>query len=217
MKSEPAVRAAPLRTRVGARLVSVGTMTAVADPGALLDAYRDLVEQRREGVDETLLVRGTRPHTHALIATIERLGIEGLLDRREETRRFVSDDGITYGTGEPAQTAEESDEPRTAGPWSVDPLPLVIGNEEWSGLERGVRQRAHLLDTVLTDLSGPQRLVRDGVIPGQVVYGHGGWLPQAEGITLPGKHQLVLPATDLARDADGTWRVSSIRAPEGVH
>ena len=45
-------------------------MTAVADPGALLDAYRDLVEQRREGVDETLLVRGTRPHTDALIATI---------------------------------------------------------------------------------------------------------------------------------------------------
>lgn len=194
-------------------------MTAVADPGALLDAYRERVDQRAEGVDETLTVDGIRPHTDALIATIERLGIKGLLDRQQETRRFVSDDGITYGTGASLGDEGGSPEgPRTAGPWRVDPLPLVIGSEEWAGLERGIRQRAHLLDAVLTDLTGPQRLVRDGVIPGQVVYGHGGWLPQAEGISLPGPHQLVLPATDLARDSDGTWRVFADRAqaPSGA-
>lgn len=174
---------------------------------ALLTAYRGLVEERAEGVDETLTVEGTRPQTDALVATIEQLGTEGLLDRRQETRRFVSDDGITYGSADGAP-----------GPWSVDPLPMVVGTEEWARLERGLRQRAHLLDAVLTDLTGEQRLVRDGTVPGAAVYGHPGWLPQAEGITLPGDHQLVLPGTDLARDADGTWRVFAdlAQAPSGA-
>lgn len=201
-------------------------MTAVADPGPtadgtqVLDAYRRRVEEHLDGVDETLTVDGTRPHTDALVATIERLGLPGLLARQRETERFVADDGITYGTRgqELGAAPPPSGTPQTGAPWTVDPLPLVIGTEEWAQLERGVRQRAHLLDAVLTDLTGEQRLVRDGTIPGQVVYGHGGWLPQAEGITLPGAHQLVLPATDLARDREGTWRVFADRAqaPSGA-
>ena len=81
-----------------------------------------------------------------------------------------------------------------------------------------MRQRAALLDAVLTDLTGEQRLVRDGVVPGAAVYGHDGWLPQADGIQVPGPRQLVMPAMDLARDRNGTWRVFADRtqAPSGA-
>ncbi|GAA3607057.1 circularly permuted type 2 ATP-grasp protein [Marihabitans asiaticum] len=189
-----------------------------ADP---LVAYRALVHERPEGIDETVTLDGTREHATALTAAIERLGLDALQQRVRETRRFVADDGITYGAGRPADDGDRvrtDRPPQSAGPWQVDPLPLVIDNDEWTGLERGIKQRAHLLDAVLTDLNDEQRLVRDGTIPGQAIFGHAGWLPQAEGITLPGKHQLVLPATDLARDSEGTWRVYADRAqaPSGA-
>ena len=191
-----------------------------SDAPTPLDDYRASVSVG-EGVDEIVTLDGVREAAAPLAESIRSAGLPGMLAARAATRRFVDDEGITYGAGISPEEGEDAEgravptEPRT---WDLDPLPLTFGPQEWSGLERGVRQRAALLDAVLTDLSGEQRLVRDGVLPGAAVYGHDGWLPPAEGIRVPGPRQLVLPAMDLARDRTGTWRIFADRtqAPSGA-
>ncbi len=203
--------------------VSVGPMSALpagGDRPSPLDSYREVVTAT-EGVDEVVTLEGVREPAERLAETIADAGLTGLLLARAESRRFVADEGITYGGGVVEDDGEDTpgsrapSEPRT---WELDPIPLTFGTAEWARLARGVRQRAVLLDEILTDLSGEQRLIRSGILPGAAVHGHGDWLPQAEGIRLPGHRQLVMPAMDLARDHAGTWRVFADRtqAPSGA-
>ena len=53
---------------------------------------------------------------------------------------------------------------------------MLLDEREWGALERGVRQRAELLDLVLTDLYGPRELLSAGLLPPEVVYGHAGFV-----------------------------------------
>ncbi|MGO4131356.1 circularly permuted type 2 ATP-grasp protein [Janibacter sp. RAF20_2_2] len=186
----------------------------------LLDDYREIVTSS-EGVDELVTLDGVREAAQPLADQIAGAGLTALLAARSATRRFVADDGITYGAGvspEDSEAPEGRQIPTEPREWELDPLPLTFGSTEWARLEQGVRQRAALLDAVLTDLTGEQSLVRSGILPGAAVYGHDGWLPQADGIHLPGPRQLVMPAMDLARDRNGAWRVFSDRtqAPTGA-
>lgn len=190
---------------------------AVPNP---LDDYRERVAGD-EGIDEIVTLDGVREAAEPLAASIGEAGLPAMLAARSATRRFVDDEGITYGAGvapEDTDVPQGRDMPTEPRTWDLDPIPLTFGPQEWSGLELGVRQRAALLDTVLTDLSGDQRLIRDGILPGAAVYGHDGWLPQTHGIRVPGPRQLVMPAMDLARDRTGTWRIFADRtqAPSGA-
>lgn len=125
-----------------------------------------------------------------------------------DVRRFVQDDGITWGT---------TDDDSPGRPWLVDPLPVVLTAGEWSGLERGLQQRARVLGLVLDDLYSHQRLLHEGVLSPRAVLGHPGYVRPAFG-TPPARRPLTFTATDLGRDADGNWNVLGDRtqAPEGA-
>ena len=120
------------------------------------------------------------------------------------------EDGVTYNV-----TVGEQSTPR---PWLLDPVPVVLSAEEWASLEKGLAQRAELLDLILTDLYGPRRLLAEGLIPAEVVFGHPGFLRACDQVRLPGDHQLFHAAFDLGRSADGGWAVLSDRtqAPSGI-
>ncbi|MET7402025.1 circularly permuted type 2 ATP-grasp protein [Dactylosporangium sp. NPDC005572] len=167
-------------------------------------------DQPAAGIDELLDTDGrVRPASRDLAAGIDLLGPAGLAERLGQAVRLAEDDGVTYG---------HSGAGRTAGRWRLDPLPLVLDAAEWADLEAGLVQRATLLDLILTDLYGPRTLLRDGVLPAAAVLAHNGFLREADGIRLPGAHQLFLAATDLGRDADGRWQVLADRtqAPAGA-
>lgn len=127
---------------------------------------------------------------------------------RREVARLLEDDGVTYhvpGTGQ-----------RLA--WQLDPVPLVIGAEDWTTIEAGVVQRAELLNLVLADLYGPRVLLREGLIPPRLVHSHPGFLRALDGVHLPGPQQLFTYAADLARRSDGETVVLGDRtqAPSGA-
>jgi uncharacterized circularly permuted ATP-grasp superfamily protein len=166
--------------------------------GGLLDAYRR--HPARASWDELLDADGVRPHQAALAATIESMGTAGLLAARAETRTFVADEGVTYGS---------PDSP-TSRRWAIDPLPVLVEAGEWTRLARGLAQRADLLDRVLADLYGDRLLLRRRVLPAAAVLGHPGFL-RADGPVPGGRRRLLLVAADLGRDASGTWQVISDR------
>jgi len=85
-------------------------------------------------------------------------------------------------------------------------------------LQAGIAQRAVLLNRILADLYGPQTLLREGLIPSDLVHAHGGFLRAAHGTRAPGGVFLHLYAADLARSPDGGWWVLADRtqAPSGM-
>ncbi|HYI53806.1 MAG TPA: circularly permuted type 2 ATP-grasp protein, partial [Microlunatus sp.] len=102
-------------------------------------------------------------------------------------------------------------------PWRLDPLPLVLQEREWSGLEAGVVQRSELLDAIVADLYGAQKLLAGRHLPVPAVLDHDEYLRTMVGTDIVSP-SLFMVAVDLGRDADGQWKVMSDRtqAPSGA-
>jgi uncharacterized circularly permuted ATP-grasp superfamily protein/uncharacterized alpha-E superfamily protein len=173
----------------------------------LIGAYRP-----RAGVyDEMLTAQGEiRPHWRYLAEALGTLGVDMLNDRWREARRLLRESGVTYNIYGDPEGLERA--------WQLDPIPALISSDQWRDIEIGLLQRAELLDLVLKDLYGPQELIQRGLLPLELVYGHGGFLRACHGIRPTAAHALTLYAVDLARAPDGSIRVLSDRtqAPSGA-
>ena len=80
-------------------------------------------------------------------------------------------------------------------------------------------QRTRLLNLILADLYGPQRLLRERLLPPALVFANPAFLRPCHGIAVPQRHlHLHLHAVDLARSPDGQWWVLADRtqAPSGA-
>lgn len=153
---------------------------------------------------------GVRGHWEHMIRSLEGLGPHALRERSEETRRLLRESGVSYNV---------YDDPKGMNrPWELDPVPLLLPSEEWSELEVSLIQRAELLNLILADLYGPRTLIRKGLIPPELIFAHSGFLRACDGVRVPGNHQLVLYAADLARGPDGHFVVMGDRtqAPSGA-
>ena len=108
----------------------------------------------------------------------------------------------------------ESDE----RPWPLSPIPLLIDRQEWAGIERGIAQRAELMECVIADIYGPGRLVAGGQIPAALVAGSPFFMRPMVGMDPPGGKHLHFFAADLCRGPEGGWRVLAdhLRAPTGA-
>ena len=96
-------------------------------------------------------------------------------------------------------------------PWELDCIPFVIGAEDWRELEAGLVQRARLLNLILGDLYGVQRLVRDGLVPAPLIHANPGYLRACQAVRVPGGNYLQFYAADVARGPEGRWWVLSDR------
>ncbi len=128
----------------------------------------------------------------------------------ELTRRLIVENGVTYNVYADPQGADR--------PWALDPLPFVLPEAEWQAIEAGVAQRARLLNALLADIYGPQRLVAEGHIPAELAYGHPNYLWPCQGLKPLGGNWLHVYAADLARAPDGRWWLLADRtqAPSGA-
>jgi len=188
----------------------MSTTSPSADPRA--DADRRLAYTPTADVwDEMLVAPGEpRPHWRPLVRWLRGQGQNEMARRWELGRRLIHENGVTYNVyGDPRGMHR---------PWELDALPLVVSSSEWSRLEHALAQRAHLLNLVLLDLYGPQQLVRDGLLPAELVYANPAFLRPCHGVAFPGDVALHVYAADLARAADGQFWVIADRtqAPSGA-
>ncbi|HJZ53503.1 MAG TPA: circularly permuted type 2 ATP-grasp protein, partial [Gemmataceae bacterium] len=163
------------------------------------------------GYDEAAGPAGTpRPHWSAFYRSLDHLGPTELGRRWREAQHLIRENGVTYNVyGDPRGISR---------PWQLDPIPLLIAPDDATHLERGLVQRAKLLELVLADLYGHQKLLRDGLMPPELVFPNPGFLRPCHGVKLPGGRFLHLYGANLGRGADGHWRVLGDRtqAPSGA-
>src|SRR5215510_1686197 len=128
----------------------------------------------------------------------------------ELTRRLIVENGVTYNVYADPQGADR--------PWALDPLPFVLPAAEWRAIEAGVAQRARLLNALLADLYGPQRLLAEGHVPAELPFGHPNYLWPCHDLQPADGTWLHVYAADLARAPDGRWWLLADRtqAPSGA-
>jgi uncharacterized circularly permuted ATP-grasp superfamily protein/uncharacterized alpha-E superfamily protein len=151
-----------------------------------------------------------RAHWQRLYEQLGAASPEALRERVQWVRRQVRENGVTYNVYADAEGGDR--------PWELDTLPLILPADEWAGIEAAIRQRATLLNKVLIDVYGGQRLLAEGLLPPALVHGHAGFLRPCHGLRAPGGVMLHLYAADLARAPDGRWWVVDDRtqAPSGA-
>ncbi|MEQ8681083.1 MAG: circularly permuted type 2 ATP-grasp protein, partial [Cyclobacteriaceae bacterium] len=150
------------------------------------------------------------PHWQKLVNAYDKLGNEGLTSRSNEVIQLLKENGVTYNIyGDPEGLNR---------PWMLDPIPMVFSQNDWTRIEKGLKQRANLLNLILQDIYGERHLIRSGIIPFEMIYNHMGFLRQMDKIRIPGNHQLVQYSADLARGPDGRMWVLHDRtdAPSGA-
>ncbi|MBC7888701.1 MAG: circularly permuted type 2 ATP-grasp protein [Ferruginibacter sp.] len=150
-----------------------------------------------------------RPHWDTFFQSFNQLGNIEIQNRNGEISRVLKENGVTYNTYDGSSLLNRD--------WNVDSIPFLIGREEWEKVESALIQRAELLNLLLQDIYGDQKLIKNGILPLELIYNHIGFLRQCAGIKLPGKHSLVLYSADLARSPDGKlWIISDrTQAPSG--
>jgi uncharacterized circularly permuted ATP-grasp superfamily protein/uncharacterized alpha-E superfamily protein len=168
-----------------------------------------------EFVDET---GNVRPTWTELAGTLGERGRAGLGRLNSVVRSLIDNDGITYTEVDPDREEPTDAHGMEPGPWRLDPLPLVLSAADWEVLEAGLVQRSRVLDAVLADLYGPRRALIGGVLPPELLFAHPGYFPVANGIEVPGRHQLFMHACDISRLPDGSFQVNAdwTQAPSGA-
>jgi len=161
-------------------------------------------QQQFLGDDVTAL-----PHWKTFIDSFKQLGDEEMLSRSNDIARFLKENGVMYNV------YDESSELHR--PWKLDALPFIISKNEWSVIESGLIQRAELFNLILKDIYGPQRLIKDGIVPMEIIYGHHGFLRECCNIQSPHKQMLNIYSADIAWSKDGkTWVLNDrTQAPSG--
>ena len=199
-----------------------------SDVDRLLAGYRtaraqqalfDLRAGPRIGYDEFVDEAGNvRPAWTDLADAVGERGRAGLDRLRSVMHSLIDNDGITYTEVDPNRGSVADGHGAEAGPWRLDPLPLLVSVADWETLEAGLVQRSRLLDAVLADLYGPRRALTSGVLPPELLFAHPGYLRVANGIEVPGHHQLFMHACDVSRLPDGSFQINAdwTQAPSGA-
>jgi uncharacterized circularly permuted ATP-grasp superfamily protein/uncharacterized alpha-E superfamily protein len=169
--------------------------------GSLFRAY----EPPRGVYDELVDADGSlRPQWQPFVELLDALGADEIERRWQQARRLIHEHGVTYNVHGDPQGRDRR--------WELDALPLLMRHDEWTTLSGGLVQRARLLDAILADLYGPQQLVRDGLLPPELVFGQPGFLRPCHGIHVNAPGRLHLYAAHLARSPEGAWWVVADRA-----
>jgi uncharacterized circularly permuted ATP-grasp superfamily protein len=151
-----------------------------------------------------------RPHYQKLLTRFGELGEDELKRKVELASQTFLEQGITFTV--------YSDDQGTERIMPFDPLPRIIPAQEWAHLERGLVQRITALNLFLKDIYHEQRIVKEGVIPAEVVESAKHFRPEMIGFPVPHDIYIHICGTDLIRDRDGRYLVleDNGRCPSGV-
>ena len=160
-----------------------------------------------EMIDDDGLPRASVRH---LAHNLEALPEGELIRRQQSADRALVQMGITFNVYGESAGVEKT--------LPFDLVPRIITDEEWTRIERGLKQRIQALNQFINDLYHEQKIVKDGVVPAHIVGSSKGFRKQCIGLNPPHGVWCHITGTDLVRHKDGEVYVleDNLRCPSGV-
>jgi uncharacterized circularly permuted ATP-grasp superfamily protein len=151
-----------------------------------------------------------RSHGRLLLESLQSLSSGQLLRYKHAAERLLLQMGITFNVYGDSAGVERI--------FPFDLIPRIVPAPEWDRLERGLCQRIHALNAFLDDIYHGQKILKDGVIPPEVILSAASYRPQCRGLNPPWGVWCHITGTDLVRDSDGEYYVleDNLRVPSGV-
>lgn len=151
-----------------------------------------------------------RSHWRYFADVLQAMSSEQMQTRSDLVAQQIQENGVTYNVYDEEQGSNR--------PWRLGAVPNLIPDEEWQLLAQGIAQRAKVLNAILLDIYGSQKLIKQGLLPAELIFGHHNFLRPCIGIKQTQDVFLYSYAADVARDAQGQWWVIADRTqtPSGA-
>lgn len=161
--------------------------------------------------DELFKTKGEpRPGTKILIDRLMSFPKGEILRRQKAAEAALFNMGVTFTV--------YSDESGIEKIFPFDILPRIIEPEDWELIEKGLKQRIYALNLFIDDIYHDQKIIKDNVIPKDILYSSKCIQPHCQGLNPPKGIWCHITGSDLVRDADGRFYVleDNLRCPSGV-
>ena len=151
-----------------------------------------------------------QPHLSKITKRLDGLDISALRRRARDAERELFNLGVTF------TVYTDRDAIDRILPFDV--IPRVLSKQDWATIESGVKQRVAALNLFLHDIYHDGHILKDGIIPAQLVKGNKNYRPEMQGVDVPQGTYVHICGTDLVRNENGTFLVleDNGRCPSGV-
>src|SRR2546427_5919548 len=151
-----------------------------------------------------------RAAARPLARNIESLPDGELVNRQQAADQALIQMGITFNVYGESAGVEKT--------LPFDLVPRIVQAAEWDRIERGLKQRIRALNLFIDDLYHEQKIIRDGVVPGEIIFTSKAFRRQCAGFNPPRGIWCHITGTDLVRHRDGQIYVleDNLRCPSGV-
>lgn len=151
-----------------------------------------------------------RPVWQKFLAALSELPAKELAERFARADRYLRDAGVFYRAYGGKRTGTRE--------WPISHIPVLIDEREWQALSAGLVQRANVLEAIVADIYGDNRLVAEGCLPPALIAANPEFQRPLVGLKPAGGHYLHFCAFEIGRGPDGNWWVLADRtqAPSGA-
>jgi uncharacterized circularly permuted ATP-grasp superfamily protein len=160
--------------------------------------------------DEMYQNEKVRLHYQNVFNFLRNIPGDELSKKEELAKKLFMSQGITFTVYSSGEGIEKI--------FPFDIIPRIITAEEWSFIERGIKQRLRALNLFLKDVYNHQFILKDGIVPVDLIYSCPHYLREMQGVAVPYDIYVHIAGIDLIRDHDGTFYVleDNLRTPSGV-
>jgi len=160
--------------------------------------------------DEMFDTNDVRSHYQNFSQFLVNTPAEDLTKKEELAKRLFMSQGVTFTVYSSGEGIEKI--------FPFDIIPRIITGTEWDFIERGIKQRLRALNLFLKDVYHEQFILKDGVVPIDLIYSCPHYLREMQGVNVPYDIYVHIAGIDLIRDYDGTFYVleDNLRTPSGV-
>jgi uncharacterized circularly permuted ATP-grasp superfamily protein len=151
-----------------------------------------------------------RTHYQRLLTRYTGMSSEEFQKKRDLADNAFLTQGVTFTVYNDLEGTERI--------FPFDLIPRIIPRAEWEHVERGLGQRITALNLFLHDIYHEQKIVRDGIVPAEIIHSAAHFRPEFMGFNVPKDIYIHICGSDLIRDHDGNYLVleDNARSPSGV-
>lgn len=135
---------------------------------------------------------------------------EVLFKKEELSRQLFMSQGVTFTVYNDNEGIEKI--------FPFDIVPRIITSKEWDKINKGIKQRLTALNLFIKDIYHDQFIIKDGIIPADLIYSCPYFLREMKGVNVPHDIYVHIAGVDLIRNNDGEFYVleDNLRTPSGV-